>query len=230
MIRRPPRSTLFPYTTLFRSRAAVQRPRGRRGDPRGSPARALVGRSWSAARRRRRGARAAHSVRRRRRGSGERALSGARPRRAVAANGAGGWSRRRRRPRVGTVARPSPRRDRSRHGRKLWQLFRAAEAGRPPGLLAQPARPAAPAGRPDALVAAGTAGAPLPPRRSRAGGAAVPAGAPVPPVGHPAHAALLLRHPVRLALPRRSVPLDRASLAGPRLGRGRGSSLAALHA
>src|SRR2546422_7545534 len=70
MIRRPPRSTLFPYTTLFRSRAAVQRPRGRRGDPRGSPARALVGQSWSAARRRRRGARAAHSVRWRRRGSG----------------------------------------------------------------------------------------------------------------------------------------------------------------
>src|SRR3712207_7705181 len=28
MIRRPPRSTLFPYTTLFRSRAAQQRPRG----------------------------------------------------------------------------------------------------------------------------------------------------------------------------------------------------------
>src|SRR2546425_4967860 len=26
MIRRPPRSTLFPYTTLFRSRAAVGRP------------------------------------------------------------------------------------------------------------------------------------------------------------------------------------------------------------
>src|SRR2546423_2079177 len=30
MIRRPPRSTLFPYTTLFRSRAAATaRPRGR---------------------------------------------------------------------------------------------------------------------------------------------------------------------------------------------------------
>src|SRR5256885_13138107 len=29
MIRRPPRSTLFPYTTLFRSR--VERARGRRG-------------------------------------------------------------------------------------------------------------------------------------------------------------------------------------------------------
>src|SRR5256885_12529730 len=29
MIRRPPRSTLFPYTTLFRSRA--RRPRARRG-------------------------------------------------------------------------------------------------------------------------------------------------------------------------------------------------------
>src|SRR5256885_7900153 len=37
MIRRPPRSTLFPYTTLFRSRAGAprifgrQRPRSRRG-------------------------------------------------------------------------------------------------------------------------------------------------------------------------------------------------------
>src|SRR5438034_4192086 len=30
MIRRPPRSTLFPYTTLFRSRAAV--PAARRGE------------------------------------------------------------------------------------------------------------------------------------------------------------------------------------------------------
>src|ERR1043165_4371955 len=32
MIRRPPRSTLFPYTTLFRSRAAHRRPRRHR-DP-----------------------------------------------------------------------------------------------------------------------------------------------------------------------------------------------------
>src|SRR2546422_7750650 len=32
MIRRPPRSTLFPYTTLFRSRAAARRSCG--GDPR----------------------------------------------------------------------------------------------------------------------------------------------------------------------------------------------------
>src|SRR2546428_10264129 len=33
MIRRPPRSTLFPYTTLFRSRAlrGLRRPRRRRG-------------------------------------------------------------------------------------------------------------------------------------------------------------------------------------------------------
>src|SRR3712207_8639288 len=30
MIRRPPRSTLFPYTTLFRSRAALARRRGPR--------------------------------------------------------------------------------------------------------------------------------------------------------------------------------------------------------
>src|SRR3712207_7953873 len=46
MIRRPPRSTLFPYTTLFRSRGQVQegshempqalhRPRGLPGDPAG---------------------------------------------------------------------------------------------------------------------------------------------------------------------------------------------------
>src|SRR5690242_20983131 len=36
MIRRPPRSTLFPYTTLFRSRACpgVQEPRAERGDDR----------------------------------------------------------------------------------------------------------------------------------------------------------------------------------------------------
>src|SRR3989449_3908411 len=31
MIRRPPRSTLFPYTTLFRSRVSATRARGRRG-------------------------------------------------------------------------------------------------------------------------------------------------------------------------------------------------------
>src|SRR6266566_204688 len=38
MIRRPPRSTLFPYTTLFRSRPAGPR-RRRRGGGRGRPAR-----------------------------------------------------------------------------------------------------------------------------------------------------------------------------------------------
>src|SRR5437763_13501133 len=32
MIRRPPRSTLFPYTTLFRSRLQRQRARARPGD------------------------------------------------------------------------------------------------------------------------------------------------------------------------------------------------------
>src|SRR5256885_4448148 len=37
MIRRPPRSTLFPYTTLFRS-AELVRPGLRRGDRAGSPA------------------------------------------------------------------------------------------------------------------------------------------------------------------------------------------------
>src|SRR5438477_12381622 len=31
MIRRPPRSTLFPYTTLFRSREAADRPHGAPG-------------------------------------------------------------------------------------------------------------------------------------------------------------------------------------------------------
>src|SRR3712207_9583440 len=33
MIRRPPRSTLFPYTTLFRSRPLAQLGLGGRGDP-----------------------------------------------------------------------------------------------------------------------------------------------------------------------------------------------------
>src|SRR5262245_64599437 len=38
MIRRPPRSTLFPYTTLFRSRRAARaRRRGRRSAARGWP-------------------------------------------------------------------------------------------------------------------------------------------------------------------------------------------------
>src|SRR2546427_5669510 len=40
MIRRPPRSTLFPYTTLFRSISPIERsflfPGGRRTDPRGA--------------------------------------------------------------------------------------------------------------------------------------------------------------------------------------------------
>src|SRR5256885_7705976 len=35
MIRRPPRSTLFPYTTLFRSAAAPRRERRHRHGPRG---------------------------------------------------------------------------------------------------------------------------------------------------------------------------------------------------
>src|SRR3712207_7441488 len=37
MIRRPPRSTLFPYTTLFRSRHGVDEPGERRGDERRQP-------------------------------------------------------------------------------------------------------------------------------------------------------------------------------------------------
>src|SRR5689334_24665270 len=32
MIRRPPRSTLFPYTTLFRSTSSIERPRSWRAD------------------------------------------------------------------------------------------------------------------------------------------------------------------------------------------------------
>src|SRR2546426_6092221 len=39
MIRRPPRSTLFPYTTLFRSVATDGRPGRRRCDPRAELAR-----------------------------------------------------------------------------------------------------------------------------------------------------------------------------------------------
>src|SRR5262247_4655573 len=37
MIRRPPRSTLFPYTTLFRSHHDRDRHGARRGPPRGAP-------------------------------------------------------------------------------------------------------------------------------------------------------------------------------------------------
>src|SRR5258705_5142509 len=46
MIRRPPRSTLFPYTTLFRSRG-VRRAPGRRPDPAGRRQGAAAGRqAW----------------------------------------------------------------------------------------------------------------------------------------------------------------------------------------
>src|SRR5438270_7659100 len=45
-MRRPPRSTLFPYTTLFRSR-------GRRGSPRGGRRGAAPARWWGARARRR---------------------------------------------------------------------------------------------------------------------------------------------------------------------------------
>src|SRR5437764_7765487 len=37
MIQRPPRSTLFPYTTLFRSRRRPSRPPDRRGAPAAQP-------------------------------------------------------------------------------------------------------------------------------------------------------------------------------------------------
>src|SRR5256885_13088222 len=43
MIRRPPRSTLFPYTTLFRSRAPPGAHARRSGDPRSRPGRGKRG-------------------------------------------------------------------------------------------------------------------------------------------------------------------------------------------
>src|SRR5256885_17024865 len=44
MIRRPPRSTLFPYTTLFRSGRPRSRPLGATAGPRGGGVRARPGR------------------------------------------------------------------------------------------------------------------------------------------------------------------------------------------
>src|SRR2546422_11190257 len=41
MIRRPPRSTLFPYTTLFRSQRVTRHPARRRGGERAAEARAV---------------------------------------------------------------------------------------------------------------------------------------------------------------------------------------------
>src|SRR3712207_7056803 len=49
MIRRPPRSTLFPYTTLFRSASERQRGRGRRSSPATSPRRSTRSRAGPAA-------------------------------------------------------------------------------------------------------------------------------------------------------------------------------------
>src|SRR2546426_6893245 len=46
MIRRPPRSTLFPYTTLFRSRTQIPRP-PRRAHPSRSPRRPPAAREGS---------------------------------------------------------------------------------------------------------------------------------------------------------------------------------------
>src|SRR2546427_6210502 len=43
MIRRPPRSTLFPYTTLFRSHCRLSHPRARSGLPRPGASRGLFG-------------------------------------------------------------------------------------------------------------------------------------------------------------------------------------------
>src|SRR5262245_63747450 len=51
MIRRPPRSTLFPYTTLFRSGLLLRRRRGARGP---SPQSRLHGPDWKLRRRIRR--------------------------------------------------------------------------------------------------------------------------------------------------------------------------------
>src|SRR3712207_7422537 len=59
MIRRPPRSTLFPYTTLFRSRrgrSATPPPPGRRARPRPEGRQRGAG-SWRRTRRPRRGRR-----------------------------------------------------------------------------------------------------------------------------------------------------------------------------
>src|SRR5260370_16310649 len=56
MIRRPPRSTLFPYTTLFRSRVLIVRGDSQAGAPRTVPATAGAGRDWLAARLREAGA------------------------------------------------------------------------------------------------------------------------------------------------------------------------------
>src|SRR5438309_9309221 len=54
MIRRPPRSTLFPYTTLFRSGGAQRVGLARRGDPSGCRRRTAVDRHRHRRRRRRR--------------------------------------------------------------------------------------------------------------------------------------------------------------------------------
>src|SRR3712207_7912236 len=63
MIRRPPRSTLFPYTTLFRSRRAEAHPRGAR---RAAPGTGAAGRGQPVAGRRapllRRGGRMPHGL------------------------------------------------------------------------------------------------------------------------------------------------------------------------
>src|SRR3712207_7558810 len=59
MIRRPPRSTLFPYTTLFRSRAGGRRGRRRRGRRGLGPARGRA----AARRDRHRGGRGARDAR-----------------------------------------------------------------------------------------------------------------------------------------------------------------------
>src|SRR5438876_5878357 len=46
MIRRPPRSTLFPYTTLFRSRPARRHPGARHSGLAGLPVRVFRGQLW----------------------------------------------------------------------------------------------------------------------------------------------------------------------------------------
>src|SRR5438132_8983665 len=49
MLRRPPRSTLFPYTTLFRSRLRLGRPRGDAGEAARPARRARAGAGHRAA-------------------------------------------------------------------------------------------------------------------------------------------------------------------------------------
>src|SRR5258706_7521034 len=63
MIRRPPRSTLFPYTTLFRSIPEPQRGTGSRRQPQYQPAECRKRDQWFLQRRRYLATRVLHAVR-----------------------------------------------------------------------------------------------------------------------------------------------------------------------